>query len=165
VLETAAGLQAPLVCLDVGNLPDKDTTQVDAALSELGRRADRYSVVVALRSELASLAALQRAMKSAACPWFGLDLDPVAALHDDWSIAEIFARMGNLIRHVRGRDALLGADRRTHSTPIGDGSVDWPQLPRLLNEAGFSGWISIDPMDLTDRRAGAAAGLRHLKAP
>ncbi|MDB5172789.1 MAG: hypothetical protein JWN51_1562, partial [Phycisphaerales bacterium] len=46
-------------------------SQVDAALSEIGRLADRYSVVVAFRSDLASLAALERAVAQAACPWFG----------------------------------------------------------------------------------------------
>jgi sugar phosphate isomerase/epimerase len=65
---------------------------------------------------------------------------------------------------VRGRDALLGENHRTRPTVIGKGSVDWRQLLRLLQDAGFTGWISIDPLELTDRRAGALAGLRYLRS-
>src|SRR4051794_2909949 len=114
VLEAAAGLQAPLVCVDLGPLPEPppeakpkpkvtqeqaglillpsandiqaaresesdgpaakpvDTSfasQVDGALAELGRRADRYNAMVAFRSDLASFAALERVLRQADCPW------------------------------------------------------------------------------------------------
>src|SRR5688572_22082139 len=55
-------------------------SSLDAALAELGRRADRYSVLLAFRSDLASFAALERALRAAGCPWFGIDLDPVSVL-------------------------------------------------------------------------------------
>lgn len=163
VLETAAGLQSPLLCLELGLLPNKNTEQADAALAELGRRADRYGVIVALRSELSSFNSLHRALTAAACPWFGVDLDPVSVLHDQWPASETFARLGSLIRHVRGRDALLGMDRRTRPTAVGRGSTDWSVLLKLLDEAAFNGWISIDPMELNDRGAGMVAGLKHLR--
>jgi sugar phosphate isomerase/epimerase len=147
----------------MGMLPEKNTDQADAALGELGRRADRYGVIVALRSELSSFGALDRAMKSAACPWFGVDLDPVSVLHDAWPSSEIFVRLGNLVRHVRGRDALLGMDRRTRPMAVGGGSTDWQALLKSLDDAGFDGWITIDPMELNDRRAGAIQGLEHLR--
>src|SRR5581483_11741339 len=99
VMEAAAGLTSPLVCVDLGVLPAPPrqpgprpaltqkqaglilvpaagdvgkagpaqpeptspppdpafVSQVDCALAEIGRRADRYSVVLAFRSELSSL--------------------------------------------------------------------------------------------------------------
>src|SRR5579862_2271924 len=113
-METARELMSPLVCVELGPLPEvsvapkpkpkaspelagliiipattEQTTapaapipapdsriasQVDAALVEIGRRADRYGVTLALRGELASFAALERALKQAGCPWFGVDL-------------------------------------------------------------------------------------------
>src|SRR5206468_871975 len=97
-------------------------SQVSAALQELGSRADRYGVTVAVRSELASFASLDEALTAARCPWFGVDLDPVAILRDDWSADEVFSRLGPLIRHVRARDATLGADRRTQPAAIGRGT-------------------------------------------
>jgi sugar phosphate isomerase/epimerase len=200
VLETAAGLECSLVCVDLGPLPAPPPVEkpqspippeiagdiiipaarreipqnnpakfdaefaasVDGALAELGRRADRHGIIIALRSDLAGFAALERAMKVAACPWFGIDLDPVAILRDDWDRDEIFSRLGEAIRHVRGRDALLGADHRTKPAVVGHGSVDWERLLIDLDAAGYKGWITLDPMELPNRSVAAASGAAAL---
>jgi len=135
---------------------------VDSVLAEIARGADRYGITVALRSDLSSFAALCRAISAAACPWFVVDFDPVAALQDDQSLDDIFTAIAPLIRHVRARDAVLGDQRRTRSAPLGQGSVDWPAVLSRLDEAGYSGWITIDPLELNDRPAAAAAGLQLL---
>lgn len=137
--------------------------QVLEGLVELGRRADRVSVVVALRSELAPLADLAGVLRKVDCPWFGVDLDPVALLHDDWDLDRAFSALGPDIRHVRGRDAVRGVDRRTRPATIGQGDTDWPQLLADLDAAGYHGWLTIDSMDLPDRVGAAAAGLAALK--
>ena len=137
---------------------------VDTALTELCSRADRIGVTLALRSELSSFAALDRAMAAARCPWFGVDLDPVAILRDAWPADEIFSRVGALIRHVRARDATVGADRRTRPAAIGQGSTNWDEFLANLDRAGYRGWLTIDPLELPDRLAGATAGATRLKA-
>lgn len=203
-MEAAAGLSAPLLCIDIGPLPaapvqsqpkSKVTqeqaglillpaprtpapevrpdpasapdpafvAQVNAALVELGRLADRYSVVVAFRSELASFASLEQTLRQANCPWFGVDFDPVSVLQDEWGLDEIFSRLGALLRHVRARDAVRGADRRTRPAVVGQGSVDRNAILSNLEQADYKGWITIDPLELPDRRAGAAAGLARLR--
>ena len=139
-------------------------SQVNAALAELGRRADRYGVVLAFRTELASFASLQKVLRDANCPWFGVDLDPVAVLRDAWDLDAVFSSLGPLVRHVRGRDAVAGADRRTRPAAVGAGSVDWQALVANLDEAAYRGWITVDPVDLTDRAAAALAGLKQLRA-
>jgi len=209
VMEASAELHAPLVCVELGPLPEPPrvekpkpkikpeeagliiiptttfqpeahptpapvepdpgpreywTAQLDDTLNTLGARADRYSVTLAFRSALASFAAIEHAIARSNCPWFGIDLDPVAMLRDAWDRHEIFSRLGPLIRHVRGRDALLGADRRTKPAPIGQGATDWSELLTLLDEAGYASWITIDPTELPDRATSAAAALRHLRA-
>jgi sugar phosphate isomerase/epimerase len=138
-------------------------SSVDAALAELGRRADRYGVMVAWRSELASFAALERALRASDCPWFGVDLDPVAILRDRWDAEEVFSRFGGLVRHVRARDAVKGHDRRTQPAPIGRGDTDWRHILALLDEAGYNGWITLDPLEQPDRTAAARAGLQYLR--
>jgi sugar phosphate isomerase/epimerase len=138
-------------------------SHVDTALSALGVRADRLGVTLAFRSDLASFAALDRALAAAACPWFGVDLDPVAILRDGWSSDEIFSRLGHLIRHVRARDAVVGSDRRTRPAVIGQGSVSWEELLSNLDAAGYRGWLTIDPLELPDRPAAAVAGAKHLR--
>lgn len=147
------------------NAPDQAyVAQVDAALIELGRRADRYSAIVALRSELSSFAALERAMKAADCPWFGVDLDPSAVLRDAWSIDEVFSSLGPLVRHVRARDAIAGADKRTRPAAVDQGDASWPEVLSNLDAAGYRGWITVDPTELPNRIAGAEAALKALKA-
>jgi sugar phosphate isomerase/epimerase len=135
VLAVAAGLQCPLVCVDLGAVP----------------------------TEMPAAATVDGALKLAACPWFGVDLDPVAMLIDEWSADEIFSRIGGSIRHVRGRDAIVGADRRTKAAAMGSGSVDWRRLLGGLEGAGYRGWITIDPVDLPNRGTAAKAGLAALK--
>jgi len=207
-METAAGMGAPLLCVDTGPLPEPppdettkprvtqeqagllllptfaaapapETTtlsavpakvdpvfvaQVDAALADLGQRADRYGVMVALRTELSSLAALDRAIRRANCPWFGVDLDPVAILRDAWDLDTAFSRLGPLVRHVRVRDALRGTERRTQPTTVGRGNTDWNELASNLDGAGYHGWLTVDPTELADRPAAATAALAVLKA-
>lgn len=136
---------------------------VDGALAELGRRADRYGVPVALHTDLSSYAALERAIRAAGCPWFGVDLDPVNVLRDEWAVDEVLSRLGSLVRHVRARDAVAGTDRRTRAAVIGQGSVDWPELLALLDEAGYHGWVTVDPTELADRVGSARAGVEHLR--
>lgn len=203
-MEAAAGLSAPVVCVDVGPLPrivaktppkpkvtpelaglillpqtaaqptapeppapppdPQFVSQVNAAMVELGRRADRYSVIIAFHSDLASFASLQETIRQANCPWFGVDLDPVAVLRDSWDMDEVFSAVGPLVRHVRGRDAIAGADHRTKPAVLGRGSIDWPAIMFSFDQAGYNGWIAIDPVDLTDRTAAAAAGLKYLRS-
>ena len=204
VMETAAGLASPLVCVDVGPLPPAPpeqqapapkvteelaglillpaqtvqppppaialsaadralADQLDGILAELGSRADRYNVTLAIRSELAGFAALHAILDRARCPWLSIDLDPVAILRDPWPLDEVFSRVGSLIRHVRARDAIVGADRRTRPAQVGKGSTDWPELLEALDGAGYHGWLTVDPLELPDRIEAAASALKRLR--
>jgi sugar phosphate isomerase/epimerase len=140
-----------------------DAATIGQAMAELALRADRFGVTVALASELSSLAALVAIIAAAGCPWFGIDLDAVALVRDDWTLDELLSRAGPLIRHVRARDAIVGMDRRTRPAAIGSGAVDWLGLAAGLHEAAYQGWISVDTMDLPDRAGAAAAAAAYLR--
>ncbi len=199
VLECAAGLGVPVVCIELGPLPAPDqpaaparpeitpdeagliflptiakaptfpassdaparpldetfAAAVDGALIELGRFADRYRMTLALRSDLSSAAALERALRAAACPWFGVDFDPAWLLQDGWDAHEFFSRLSGQIRHVRARDALRGEGSRTRPTVLGCGDVDWPATAAHLDSAGFHGTWCVDPVELNNRAAAA----------
>jgi sugar phosphate isomerase/epimerase len=211
VMDAATGLGAPLVCVDLGPLPEPQAapeppkpkvtqgmaglillpgaddvraakpqaagrrgpaeppdpafvSQLDAALVELGRQADRTSTVVAFRSELSSLAALERALRAADCPWFGVDLDPASVLADAWDLDEVFSRLGAMVRHVRGRDAVGGTGARTRPAAVGRGDTDWPHLLANLRGADYAGWITVDPVELPDRQAAAAEAVQYFRS-
>jgi sugar phosphate isomerase/epimerase len=206
VMEAAASMAAPLLCVETGVLPEapvrptvkpkitaeqagliliptfaaaepEETTpppkqtpaemafqsQVDAALFELGALADRYKVAVALHSDLSSFAAIERALAAARCPWFGVNLDPVSILRDGMNMDEVFARLGSLVRHVRARDAVVGADKRTKPASVGRGDTKWDHLLSNLEGAGYHSWITFDPTELADRAGAAISGLKYLK--
>lgn len=133
----------------------------DTVLREVGVLADRYGMVLALSSELSSYASLKRAIEGAACPWFGVDLDPVSVLRDRWDLEHVLDAVGGLVRHVRARDAIKGSGGRTQPAAIGKGSTDWGQMIALLSQGAYSGWITVDTLDLQDR-AGEAGRARRM---
>jgi len=139
-------------------------SRVDAAMRELGDRADRYGVTVAIRSELAAQAAVERALDGADCPWFGIDLDPLSLLRDGWDLDEALSRLGPLVRHVRVRDARLGHAYHVQLTAVGEGEVPWPALLAGLDAGGYHGWYTVDPAGLPDRVSAAVAALKQLRA-
>jgi sugar phosphate isomerase/epimerase len=163
-MTAAQGLGCGLVCAEVGEIAGDETggsATLDDALRELGRRADRQGVMVALRSELAPFSALSRALTAAACPWLGIDFDPVAFV-DAWNLDQIFSRVGGLVRHVRARDAVGGSGGRTRPAAVGAGSVDWPAVLASLAGAGYSGWFGIDPVDQPNRLQAAMRAAGYL---
>lgn len=136
---------------------------VEQALAEIGKLADRYNLHLALSSELSALPSLHRAVSTAACPWIGIDLDPVAILRDRWDLTKVISEAGSLLLHIRGRDALKGSGGRTQPTAVGRGTTDWQHLLDLLDEGAFRGWISIDTLDLPDRVAHARKAADYLR--
>ncbi len=138
--------------------------QVSRAMGSIAERVNRHGVFVAFQSELSGFASLLSAVSAPGCPWFGVQLDPVAVLKDDWTLDEVLSRAGVMVSHLRARDALSGNDRRTQPMPIGEGSTDWPALLAGLDACGFQGWATIDPLDLPDRAGGARTGLASLRS-
>lgn len=136
---------------------------VSVAMAAIAGVADRFGTVLAFRSELSSLAALNRAVRGPACPWFGVDLDPVSMLRDGITADETFDLLGDLVRHVRGRDASSGAERRTKPQSIGRGDTRWDALLADLDGVGYHGFLTLDPTELADRPTAACAGLKYLK--
>ena len=138
-------------------------SQVQAALDIVGRDADRFGVVVAMRSGLSSFISLATAIKSVTCPWFGVDLDPVAMLKDHWDSYQIFSALGGLIRHVRARDAVIGDGARSVPALVGRGGVNWPELVASLHDSDYAGPMVIDPTGLQNQSAAAVTALAALR--
>jgi sugar phosphate isomerase/epimerase len=65
---------------------------------------------------------------------------------------EVFLReMAPRIGHVQARDG-RSMGRGTHTvTALGEGQVDWPLILAMLDEAAFTGWLTV-------RRESEAAG-------
>ena len=134
------------------------------AMGALAEIADRYGVMVAFSSALSSLAALDAVLRPVGCPWFGVDFDTVGLLRDEWTPGDAFDALGDAVRHVRARDAVVGEGGRTKSAILGRGDVAWRTTLELLDAAGYHSAVTIDPTDLPDPKAAAVAGLKQLRA-
>ena len=152
-LESPAEPETPPVKVDTAAL-----SQVQSVLMEIGARADRRGVRVAFSAGLSSFAALTFAIDSARCPWFGVDLNPVDVLRDDWDIDEVLSTLAKQLFHVQVKDAVVGTDRRTQPALVGQGDVNWRELMDRLKEADYRGAFTVDPTEQNDRiRASRAA--------
>jgi sugar phosphate isomerase/epimerase len=130
-------------------------SNVTSAMIEIGSRADRRGVRVAFSAGLSSFAALIYAIESARCPWFGVDLNPVDVLRDDWNIDEVLSAVARQLLHVQVKDAALGNDRRTQPALVGHGDVNWRELMERLKEADYRGPLTVDPAEQSDRISAA----------
>lgn len=143
---------------------DAQVSDAMAGMVEIGGLADRVSIAVALGTGLASFDSLLYALEQARCPWFGIDFDPAAIVGEGREVGAALAGCGQNLKHVRGRDAVRGERGKSKEVVIGHGGANWSQLLTLLDEAGYSGWITVDPIELADRRGAAVAGLKQLLA-
>ncbi|CAN5444621.1 hypothetical protein BH09PLA1_BH09PLA1_16340 [soil metagenome] len=162
--ETSANAKTPAATPAVRPPDPAFASHVDGALQALCGIAERFQVRLGLHSSLSGFASLDRAMKSVRCPWFGVELDPVAMLPDRWSVDETFSRWGDSIVHVLARDATLGDAGRTRAMAVGAGDVAWEELLAALDSAGYRGWITLDPRDLPDPAGAMRSGLARLKS-
>ena len=148
---------------DVAAPDPADVDSVAAAMAELAARSDRYGVPLAFSATLAPLSALHHALAATDAPTFGVDLDPISLLEDALTPPEAFDALGPLVLHVRARDTVRGTAGRTRPAAVGAGDTDWPELLALLDDAAYHGPLTLDPLQLPDRRAAARAGLSWLR--
>jgi sugar phosphate isomerase/epimerase len=163
-LQSLVGIAPPSVA--PSQKPDPaHVAAVDTAFAEIAQRADRFSVAIAISSELSSFASIDRILTRFDARHLAVDLDAVAIVRDRWSLDEILSAVGPRLAHVRLRDAAVGADRRTAHVPVGRGSVPLAALLSGLIDGGYPGMFTVDTMELPDRPTAAAAARRFLLAP
>ena len=165
ILETAAGLGAMLVCLEISAAKAAANSEQTLApwLVELGRRADRYGSRIAFSMPSIAPANVKQILNVIACPHFGIDFDPMSVLQAGVAMTQAIAELTAEIRHVRGRDGMVGPDQSIRPMTIGRGGVGWQKLLAALDEAHYHDWITLDTMDLPDPAGAAVAGLNAIR--
>ena len=69
-----------------------------------------------------------------------------------------------MLLHLTARDAFVGINNLTQPAPLGQGSVDWKTVVANLSASDYQGWLTLDPMQLSDRQPHALAGLAFLNS-
>jgi sugar phosphate isomerase/epimerase len=67
------------------------------------------------------------------------------------------------IGHVQGRDGRRTGRGSTTEAPIGTGLVDWPLLMALLDEAGYTGWVTVRSELASEPLADISQGVAFLR--
>lgn len=155
VLVVAGGLTRP------GGNSERDYAVVGETLNELARRCQRFDVrlvyhphldtMVETRAQLDALAAATDATL------VGLCMDPAHLVVRGEDIVDIYRTYVDRIwythfKDVRGEHVteLVGPARYATFAELGQGSIDFPALTRILLDAGYDGWITIE-LDSTTR--------------
>lgn len=136
---------------------------VQTAMRELCALCDRWGVRAGLSTSLSPHAALEAVLRQVDCPMFGVDLDPVSVLRDDWDLDRVLSVHSKRLTHVTFRDATVGQDRRTRPAVPGRGDADLQALLAKLEAADYRGWVTLDVTELVDRASGVAAGAKLLE--
>jgi len=151
--------------VDAVPLDTQAIASVDAAMIELGNRADRAGVMICLTTSLSPIVSLADALARVDCPWFFASIDTAAVIREGTQFSDAFNMFTpRKIAHVRAQDVVRGDAGLTRPTIIGRGDVPWRELLSLLREADYLGSILIETTDLPDRTAAARAGLTQLRA-
>jgi L-ribulose-5-phosphate 3-epimerase len=165
------GLLGKLILPDAPKPPPPPTVQRDTAfestlqqgLTAFCDRANRHGTTVALRSSLGSVVSLASFLRNIACPWLGIDLDPLHVLAEGSSLESALSSCADLIRHARLRDGQRGQGNRSRAVPLGEGQIDVSDYVSLLREADYDGFLSIDPSELAEPRLHASRAIDALK--
>jgi sugar phosphate isomerase/epimerase len=166
-MDMAYRLGAGVVTNHIGDLPDDDSNPrwqlLVSSLTELGHHAQKSGAMLAAQTGTDSgerLATLLRALPDGS---LGVDFDPANLMFHGHSPADAMRFLGGHVLHVRARDAVrdLG-QRRVLEMPLGQGSIDFPELLAMLEEHDYRGTITVE-RNGEDPLADLQAGLRYLR--
>lgn len=171
-LRFAFDLGAPAVINHVGRVPPKsegpEWDLLCQALGDLGAFGERVGAVLAAETgseEGTDLARLIRALPEGTLK---VNLDPGNLVANGFSAREAAVALGAHVVHVHAKDAVRDvARKRGMEMPLGQGSVDFPELVGILEEHGYRGYFTVERENSEDpvREVGEAVKyLRGLKA-
>lgn len=134
----------------------------DQAIGELGRRADRRGVVLALETGLESGAAMAAAIDALALPTLAASLDPAALLAHGHDPVAAAVALGQRMAHAYAADAAgMGPRRASAADPRGfgfaPGVMDWEAYLGALEEVDYRGYLTVWPDPGADSSAAFGA--------
>jgi len=147
-LTFARALGAPIVINRVGQIPEDENesrwTAMVSALGDIGRFAEKAGAMLAAQTGEEGVSDLRRLLDALPSGALLVDLDPGSLVVGSFSPVEAIAELRSYIVHVHATDAVRDVGRgRGLETPLGRGSVDYPQLLAALEEIAYRGVFTI----------------------
>lgn len=166
-LDHAWQLRARVVTARIGKIPaDKESKPYRLlfdVLSDLARYGNQVGATLAITPSHDSPEALRDLIVSIKTGPLGIDFDPAVFVMSGHNPAEAFRLLHSYVVHFTARDAIRDIDAGGLETALGRGEVEWIELLPLLDEVGYSGWVTVNRTQGDDRAGDAARAIQYLK--
>jgi sugar phosphate isomerase/epimerase len=168
VLNFAYQLGAKVVTVRIGKVPaDRESREYGLlrdVLDDLAQYSNRVGATLAISPLGDTLEDLANLLGDITQGPLGLDFDPggfAMAAHDPIAA---FRTLHESVINVRIRDGLRDIDVTGAEVAVGQGDVKWPECLALLDEAHYTGWLTIDRTTGNTRTADVAHAIEFLRS-
>lgn len=160
-------LQTTTLCLRIGRIPEsldagEGKTLVEV-LSDLAAHGNHVGVTLAITPTADTAAQLEQLLSQIKTGPLGIDFDPAHFAMTAQPVGEALRTLHRSIVHVQLRDGLRDLAGGGAETPLGEGTVDWPELIALLGEIDYRGWLTASREQGDDRAGDITRGLSRLR--
>lgn len=147
-IDCAYKLGAPVLTNHIGRVPVEETdekfTLLRDVMSEIGRYAHQNGVFMTAKTGPQSAEDLNRLLDALPDGLLGVEFDPGALIVNGFSARESLEALLKHVRHVVARDGVRDlAIGRGIEVELGRGSADFPMLLTLLDDASYSGYLTV----------------------
>lgn len=151
-IQLAGKLRLGTVCIRPGHLPqptENDPTTatskarkiLEDVFSDLTRLADHHGVVLCIIPTADSPQSLKEFTNSITTGRLAIDFDTASFAMQGLSVGEAITSLHEQIGHVTLRDGIRDFQQGGLETPVGDGTIAWPEVVATLEEVQFRGWL------------------------
>jgi len=167
-MQFAYDLGASVVVNQIGRVPESADSPawqtLLEVLTDLGAHGQRVGAFLAAETGTEDgtvLASLIDALPPGSLP---VNFDPGNLIINGFSAHDSIAALGTHVIHVHAKDAVRDlAQGRGLETPLGRGSVDFPELIGVLEEHNYRGYFTVERQHAADPIAEIGQAVQYLR--
>ncbi len=148
IINLALDLQAGIVTVQAGSIPTDDSSTrwhaVNAALSEVGRHAENYGCILAVKASYDDYSTLKAFLKSLHSDGVKLIYDPASLMTNNLDPIKGIYELHEYITHTNLWDTRQTEEGRQVEVPIGDGIIPVEEFASALDSTGYYGFYVIN---------------------
>jgi sugar phosphate isomerase/epimerase len=168
-MKLAFDLGAPVVVNAVGRVPDGDDSPewrlLTQSLEELGRFGQHVGATLAAETGTENGADLRRLLAALPTGALVVNFDPGNLIVNGFSASEAVRDLAEHVWHVHAKDGVRDlAQGRGLEVPLGRGSVDFPEMLSVLEEAAYRGYFTIERENSPDPVFEIGEAVKFLKS-
>ncbi|MDX2039193.1 MAG: TIM barrel protein [Isosphaeraceae bacterium] len=127
----------------------------DTALGELGRRADRQGVRLAIETGTEPGKTVAEFLRAASSPALAASIDPARMLQGGFDPIDALRDLATDVAHVRASEPKRlergsASPFALRSSGGGRGAIDWEEFVAVLEEIGYRGFLTVTPETAED---------------